>query len=339
MLQYRAETIVSTAGAPIAAVEVDVYQADGVTLATVYADAVGTSPVPSSRLTTDAAGAYAYYAPVGVYVERISEPGYQTRDVVVNLVEGGGTSWRYTNAEPMPATVGGYGAGTTFDEVPLTEMFDGLLYPYQAPAFTAFAISGQSTTLEVGDELAANRTFTWATSEAGNIAANTVVLRDVTSNEVIASGLANDGAEATSYPAAPFNYLAPATHTFRVEASNTQGGTFSRTFAVAWRYRLYRGTSTDPGPYSGAAVAALADSALATGFAGTYAFAAGGYKMIAWPVAFGLANAFKDAETGFNVPMQAPQTVAVTNAYGVVANYYVYRTTNVIGAALLIVVS
>ena len=39
----------------------------------------------------------------------------------------------YTNATPMPSTVGGWNAGSTFSNKTTSQMFDGLLYPYQLP--------------------------------------------------------------------------------------------------------------------------------------------------------------------------------------------------------------
>ena len=44
------------------------------------------------------------------------------------------------------STVGGITAGTNLENKSLYEVFDILLNPYQPPAFTSFAITGQSQT-------------------------------------------------------------------------------------------------------------------------------------------------------------------------------------------------
>jgi len=78
---------------------------------------------------------------------------------------------------------------------------------------------------------------------------------------------------------------------------------------------------------------------LKSGFAGTYSFAAGGYKYIAYPAVYGTATQFTDQLTNFNVAMQAPYTVSVTNTFGQTTSYNVHRTTNVLGSSINIVVA
>jgi hypothetical protein len=58
-----------------------------------------------------------------------------------------------------------------------------------------------------------------------------------------------------------------------------------------------------------------------------------------WPTSFGLATTFKDSLTLLNVPMEAPYIINVTNGFGIATNYYVYRTTNILGAAINIIVT
>lgn len=83
----------------------------------------------------------------------------------------------------------------------------------------------------------------------------------------------------------------------------------------------------------------LISSSLVTNSTGTFTFGTGGYKYIAYPTSFGLKTGFKDTSTGFDVDMQAADTVSLTNGNGVATNYYVHRSTNVLGGALTITVS
>jgi hypothetical protein len=243
----------------------------------------------------------------------------------------------YTNATPVPAPLGGVKVGDTFSNASVQQMFDRLLYPYMYPAITAFTISGQSSPLEVGDSIAANPTFTWSTSNSANITGDNIAIFDQTASATIASGLANDGSEATTYAA--ITRTSEGNNVFRVEATNTLSETISRTYTVNWVWRVYSGESVAAGPLVEADIEALGTSALAGGFAGTYSFAAGGYKYIAYPAVYGTATQFKDQMTNFNVAMQAPYTVSVTNTFGQTTSYNVHRTTNVLGSSINIVVA
>jgi hypothetical protein len=90
----------------------------------------------------------------------------------------------------------------------------------------------------------------------------------------------------------------------------------------------------------GADITGLASSGLRTGYAGTYSFAGGGYKYICYPSAWGTATTFKDTSTGLDVAMEVPYVVLnVVTGFGVLVNYRVHRTTNILGAAIDIIVS
>lgn len=210
---------------------------------------------------------------------------------------------------------------------------------YVAPTFSAFAISGQTTPLEVGASIATARTFTWTTTSPSNVEANSVSLLDVTGgNIVIDGGLADDSSEATAYPAAPITKTTATSHTFRVGATSSRGVAFTRDYSVAWQWRRYYGTSAAAGPLNEAAVKALLTNELAPSLAGTLTFGAGDYKYIAYASSLGDASSFKDAATSLDIAMEAPYIVTLTTL-GVPEIYNVHRTTNVIGSAITIVVA
>ena len=71
-------------------------------------------------------------------------------------------------------------------------LLDRMLYPYQAPSISAFQINGQASVLELGESIpAGNKTFSWGTSNSGNVTANTIMIRDTTNSQALGSGLAN----------------------------------------------------------------------------------------------------------------------------------------------------
>lgn len=260
---------------------------------------------------------------------------------IVDNIQGGGQPELpqvLNNATPTPTALGGIPAGTTFDSVPVEVVLRSLLYPYQAPTFSAFSISGQSTTLEVGATVTgANRTFAWTATNASNITANTVEIQNITGGTTsLAVGLANDGTEVLSF--ADVTRTTSTTHVWRIRATNTQTTVFTRDFTVTWQWRRFFGESVNT-TLTENQIEALRVNGLVFGFAGNYSFNAGGYKWIAYPTVFGTATTFKDTSTNLDVPFEPPVIVSVTNAFGVVQDYHVHRTTNVLGGAITIAVS
>lgn len=250
---------------------------------------------------------------------------------------GGGGSETYTNTTPVPTTLGGITAGSTFSSVPLTEMFDRLLYPYQTPTFSAFSISGQSTTLEVGDQITAGtKTFTWTTTNSSNVSSSGITISDFTNSTTIASGLANTGTSNQTIVAV--SKSSATSHVYRISAKNTQDTTFTRDFTVSWRWRMYWGTAS-LSSLTETDIESLISSSLVSTSAGSFNFGTAGYKYIAYPTVFGLKTSFKDANTGFDVDMQSAVTTAVSNSFGAGTNYYVHRSTNVLGGSITITVS
>ena len=247
---------------------------------------------------------------------------------------GGGA---YTNATPVPTAVGGVEAGSTFSNVPLTDMWDDLLYPYQSPAFTSFSISGQSTLLEVGAELAAgDKLFTWSTSNSGNIEPASLDIKDITGALDLVIGTTDDGSETTYIDAIAKSTAA--SHTWRISAVNTNANTFTRDFKVNWYWKVYYGespltalTETD--------IEALRMGELKSNSANVYTLLGGDYKWLCYPTAMGLKATFIDVNTGFPIAMEPATIVSVTNLYGITTDYYTHRTTNTLGSGITVGVS
>lgn len=198
------------------------------------------------------------------------------------------------------------------------------------PAFTAFAIQGQATPLEVGDSVAGgSRTFTWSTSNSPSVKPNSIEVDDTTGSVVLATGLANTGSYAITI--STITEILPATYTWTIKGTSTQNNVFSRTFSVVWEWRVYAGTNAAT-PLTSNQIKALSDSdALQADFAGTYSYADPGtpsYYYFCFPASMGTPASFTDANTGFPVDITLLSPVSVTNAHGVATSYTVYRTTN-----------
>lgn len=267
----------------------------------------------------------------------------------------GGDGGTYTNPNPVPSTVGGISAGMTFP-TPQTmqQMWDTLLYPYQAPGFGSFSF-GQPGSVEVGYTMPAALTFTWSTSNSANVAPNTCSIVDNTAGGTLMAAAPNDGTQAIVLPGGSVQRVTSASYSFTISAVNTHGGAFSRSASISWMWRLHYGVSANP-TLDSVGIGALANSGLASGYAGTYNMGAGGYKFISFAhAAGGQINSTKDTSTGFNVPFATAADnaafsnvdgggfsyalVSRTNANGVTTQYRLYRTKNFLGGAVTIQVT
>ena len=238
----------------------------------------------------------------------------------------------------MPNDVGGWEAGTTFSNVSLDSMWDGLLYPYQYPGFNSFSINGQNSTIEVGDSIPASVTFIWSTANDSNIKSNSISIYDVTGSKTLLSGSTNDGTEAITMSGS-ITKTSATSHTFKIEGENNKSDKFSKNKVYYWRWRLFYGEDTNSGPLTESNVESLRASLLTNSFARTYSFVAGGYKYIAYPSSFGTATTFKDTSTNLDVPFENYYIVSITNGFGQTTDYKVHRTTNVLGGDINIQVS
>lgn len=221
---------------------------------------------------------------------------------------------------------------------------------YANPAFTSFG-NGIGTPVEVGATIGNGPiTFTWSTSNSGNVAANSVSITDTTASSVLASGLANNGTDAITLGAITNN--APAAQVWTIGATDTQSRTFTDTYEVDWEWRVYAGTSANL-TLTANQIKALTDfSSLATGFAGTYSLSTGGYKYLAYPDSMGSVSSFIANNFPVSIATSADNAaysntangwsyalVSVTNTNSVTTNYRVYRSQYVLGGALVMAVS
>ena len=265
----------------------------------------------------------------------------------------GSSFGNYTNLNPVPSTIGGIAAGSTFSNQTMQQMWDALLYPFQVPQFTSFNISGQSTTLEVGETVNnISRTFNWSTSNSGNITPNTVSISNITGGTVVlASGLVNDGNETITLPS-PITYTAQASHVWQITATRTNASTMSDNYQINWRWRRFWGTSNNT-ILTESQIESLAGNSLSTSMNGTFSMAAGGYKYFAVPTTFAEPTFIKDNSTGLGVAMaDIPEgytdvgsgiykfrIVPITNIHGVTQDYRVYRSKNMLGGSIVISVT
>ena len=238
----------------------------------------------------------------------------------------------YTNATPVPVTIGGIAAGTTFSNQTIYAMFNALLYPYQAPVFTGFILSGQATTLECGIyALGGSQTFTWGTTNSSNVQVNSLVIKDFTTSTTLGSGLANTGTSTLAIGSAVTNTVTNAVHQWSLDGTNSNSVAMATAyFTVTWYSPFYYGVGA--AALSVANLQALTKQVVAKANH-TYTFNPTSQKMYyAYPASYGTLSSIIDPN-GFNITadwtLSTPTfTNNPTNYNGGSVTYNVYEYNN-----------
>jgi len=253
---------------------------------------------------------------------------------------------RYTNANETTVAVGGIAAGETFSVESPADVFNRMFYPYIQPTFSAFAITGVTSPLEVGASIAANPTFTFTVTNKANITTAACIRISASSSPtpvtvtwVVPTWAGNNGSYAATYDAV--TKLVATSDVFTIQGRDSLSGTFEKTYTVNWYYKRYYGESAVSGEgtlLTDTDIKGMRVSALAASGAGTYAFVenAGKYKWIisAYPL-----TTFTDTGTGFPASMKTDLDNVDVAVNGVTTSYYIYRSNNILNNAVTIAAS
>lgn len=227
-------------------------------------------------------------------------------------------------------------AGTNLKGLTWQQILAKQVYPFIEPAFSSFAVSTLTGTMEVGQPVAANGSVSWGISNAGNATANSVTLKDHTNATVFSNEALNASPRAITYASWTSNTATSSTWT--ISAKSQSGATFTRQFRVTWLFKLFFGESANA-TLDAAGVQALRSGTLKSSYAGNYAYQAGGYKWLGVPKNLGKPTTFKDVSNNLPVPMEYMGTLSITNTHGIAQDYYLFRTSNVLGGSITIAVS
>lgn len=230
-----------------------------------------------------------------------------------------GADVMFRDSRPIPATIGGWTKGDVINNIPLSEVVRTLLYPYEAPAFSSFFLSG-APVLEIGDILT-TATFNWSITNTTNTVANSISI--FRGSSPILTGANNS----------PVNMELniqnnmPKQEIFKIVATNSKGAQFYMTTSVNWNIPVYYGVSMNKTVVEDEVEAM---SSILCNTLGSYTFPlqSPGYKYIAIPTSFiNRSLIFKDADTKYDVPMIEVNTIDITHdKSGLVNNYTLYRS-------------
>ena len=249
---------------------------------------------------------------------------------------GGNVKFLYNNSAPMPAPVGGYPAGSIFEDDDLESLWTGLLYGAEKPIFNTFSINLSALIYEVGDSITAGTyQAVWTITFPQFLVPNSIKIDYINGVTVtnLASNLPNVVPASINIPTITIN--TPTTISFKITADSTLDSQFSKSMDVSFYNRIYVGESDSP-ILSSAAVKALRINRLSDNINGDYQTETGGYKWFCFPISMGTRVNFVDDATEIEVSMDSPQIVSVTNDFGITQSYYAYRSYYILHAALKI---
>lgn len=213
---------------------------------------------------------------------------------------------------------------------------NGPVPPYVPPAFTAFSIAGQPTTVEVGTTIGAgNKPFSWAITLNDGVVP-TIDIYDNTAAATLLAGTPNDGSQ--SVPTGAIVLLNDGqSQSYRGIGNNTSPiGTFnSANFAIIARFLEFYGPTAAPSVNS-ANVRALPSNRFTS--AGTNFNLLTGTTEIIFEIALPpgrlLVSVF-DATAGFFITGSfVLVNINVNDAAGTPHAYNVYRLTNAVPYAI-----
>lgn len=235
----------------------------------------------------------------------------------------------YNGQSPTTVSVGGLASGSAISGESLVDIIESIVAPYVNPAFTAFSISGQSTTVEVGTTLSGSKTFTWSITEnSGDV--NVIDIYDITAGSTLVSGTANDGSHSATITTNQLNSNG-ATQQWRgvgYDANNSNATFNSSTFTVTARfYRFYGPASSDPDDSE--SVRALSGSAFQTS-AGTFDMETGTTQTnfyVAMPPGWVVSSAIDVDALNAPITFNLVGNVTVNDAGSTGRTYKLYKAT------------
>lgn len=273
------------------------------------------------------------------------------------------TLWSRT--DNTTATVGGIPSGTAGSTLvgnSAIQVLEKIMYPYVAPAFSGFSVSGLSNPFEIGQSFPASATATWT---AGNPTANWINgtgyidFTNTNGTTTTQAGPFNptSNSQVVTFPAVtpPTSPVSGNTITITLKGShNASNPTATQTsISRTWRSRMFFGkssndnlTSTTFDIATGTGSGNFLDTSSSSGPSNYSANvgAGAGYFYLFIHDAYTLSTAapFFGLKYGGNALAQDEDgiaTVSITNAYGVTSTYKRYKSQNIINDAITIVVN
>ena len=244
----------------------------------------------------------------------------ESENPVQNKVVNGAV--HYTNTTPTISALGGVASGTTFDNVPITEMLTKILYPYTKPTVSV-SVTPNGGTYEKGTSVSVTALKATVTKKSSPIAS--VTMKQNSTVITTLTDVANGGT-LNMLPSGGVSLTADTT--FTATATDTDGGsTSANSTKFTFVDPYYTGVVADGTTITGDVVTSLTKKVEAKGTK-SYSYTTSGECMvIAYPKAHGVLKSALDPNGFENIASYTKHEVNVTTASGASVAYYVYVKT------------
>ena len=244
----------------------------------------------------------------------------ESENPVQNKVVNGAV--HYTNTTPTISALGGVASGTTFDNVPITEMLTKILYPYTKPTVSV-SVTPNGGTYEKGTSVSVTALKATVTKKSSPIAS--VTMKQNSTVITTLTDVANGGT-LNMLPSGGVSLTADTT--FTATATDTDGGsTSANSTKFTFVDPYYTGVVADGTTITGDVVKSLTKKVEAKGTK-SYSYTTSGECMvIAYPKAHGVLKSALDPNGFENIASYTKHEVNVTTASGASVAYYVYVKT------------
>ena len=315
-------------------------------------------PIATINAEIDLRGATGYEpTDAGRYL-RVKPDGTGFEWYTVTGGSGGGGA--FLNISPTLTDASGYAAGTSFENVILDKMWDGLLYPEEQANYKLVYIApypggtgSAYDVLEVGQFMDSSLNFGWENNNEILFKSSTVNIYDIDDSLQIGTNLDETSSPEFYAYASAITKTTKASHNWRWTGMDVNEVVFNKTYAVNWYYPIFTGRSSDA-TLTNAQIPALANRLPQADSAGNYTFSASDdYIYICLPeggtdydikgmTVNGMPLELASATDGYvsldsaGLPYDAVSSV---NINSVITTYRVYRSKFKISGALTISVS
>jgi len=229
----------------------------------------------------------------------------------------------YTNANPVPTTIGGITAGSTFNETSLKTVLDTLLYPYVAPSVT-LSLNPAAGLREFGDTIATPILTPTTTKHSNPITTLTLSRSGVGVIHTYGSPNPNGATEA------PYTDVSGTVSVNTTFTATVGDGTSTTTGTAAYNfvYPYYYGVGA-PG-LTGAQIAALTKLVAVQGNKVENFAPSAQVYYFAYPASYPDLTSIIDAN-GFNITADwtLRNPIAIVGLDGTSQNYKVYEFNNI----------
>ena len=229
----------------------------------------------------------------------------------------------YTNTTPTISALGGVASGTTFDNVPITEMLTKILYPYTKPSVSA-SVTPNGGTYEKGTSVPVTALKATVTKKSSPVA-SVAMKQNGTAITTLTDGVANGGT-LNMLPSGGVSLTVDTT--FTATATDTDGGsTSANTSKFTFVDPYYTGVIADGTTITGDIVTSLTKKVEAKGTKKYSYTTAGECMVIAYPKSYGVLKSALDPNGFENIASYTKHEVSVATASGTSVAYYVYVKT------------